>query len=67
MSRRAVTTVTLQVRLRIPPGSNTAAVMEYVRSAIQSERGNYEAADPLASIDRESMVVKLEKKETTYL
>lgn len=67
MSRRSVTTLTIQVRLRTPPGSNTAEVLEYVRSAVQSYKGGGDPAAPISSLDTDSMIVKLEKKETIYL
>lgn len=66
MSRRSVTTITLQVRLRIPPGSNTAEVTEYIRNAIKNSVFP-DPATPLSALDTNSMIVKLEKKETTYL
>lgn len=78
MSKRTATTLTIQVRLRTPPGSNTSEVLEYVRAALQlhkSERINtglgpverYTHEHPIASLDTDSMIVKLEKKETVYL
>lgn len=77
MSKRTATTLTIQVRLRTPPGSNTTEVLEYVRGALQRHKfstnegseGNprYEKGAPLRSLDTDSMIVKLEKKETVYL
>lgn len=67
MSRRSVTTLTIQVRLRTPPGSNTAEVLEYVRAAVQSHKGGGDPTAPISSLDTDSMIVKLEKKETIYL
>lgn len=78
MSRRSATTLSIQVRLRIPPGSNTAAVLEFVRRAIkagknaeplvlQEEFPKETKPNPLHSLDTDSMIVKLEKKETVYL
>ena len=66
MSRRSTTTISIQVRLRIPPGSNTAEVIEYVRNAIKNSVFP-NPATPLSSLDTNSMIVKLEKKETVYL
>jgi len=78
MSRRSYTTLTIQVRLRIPPGSNAKEVLEYVRGALQLHKKSrvetgtedtprYKHDHPLASLDTDSMIVKLEKKETVYL
>lgn len=78
MSKRTATTLTIQVRLRVPPGSNTAEVLDYVRAAIQRHkesevqtgdgpRPRYETKEPIRSLDTDSMIVKLEKKETVYL
>jgi hypothetical protein len=67
MSRRSVTTITIQVRLRTPPGSNTAEVLEYVRNAMRSYKGGGDPKEPINSLDTDSMIVKLERKETTYL
>jgi len=78
MSRRVATTLTIQVRLRTPPGSNTVQVLDYIRGALVIHKSSqvntglgwtarYKNGDPLASLDTDSMIVKLEKKETVYL
>lgn len=78
MSRRVATTLTIQVRLRTPPGSNTAEMLAYVRAALELHKSSeintglgpterYKHSEPLASLDTASMIVKLEKKETVYL
>lgn len=67
MSRRVATTLTIQVRLRVPPGSNAAQVLEYVRASIQSRKGGGDPTEPINSLDTDSMIVRLEKKETAYL
>lgn len=78
MSKRTSTTLTIQVRLRIPPGSNTSEVLAFVRAAIIAHKDDetqtglgptrkYKLGDPIASLDTDSMIVKLEKKETVYL
>ena len=70
MSRRSVTTLTIQVRLRTPPGSNTAEVLAFVRDAIEAKLELDRSLAPKAatsSLDLNSMIVKLERKETVYL
>lgn len=67
MSKRSVTTLTVQVRIQTPVGSNTAEVLEYVRAALQSHKGGGDPEEPINSINTDSMIVKLEKKETVYL
>lgn len=67
MSRRTATTLAVQVRLRIPPGSNMTEVLDYIRSALCSHKTSGDPALPINSIDTDSLVVKLEKKETVYL
>ncbi len=70
MSRRQVTTISVQVRLRIPPGSNAAEVLEVIRCAIkayQKELAGEQPARPVASLDTNEMIVKLQEKKTTYL
>lgn len=67
MSKRTATTLTIQVRLRTPPGSNTAEVLEYVRGALYAYKATGSIQQPVNSIDTDSMIVKLEKKETIYL
>lgn len=72
MSRRTSTTLSIQVRLRVPPGSNTAEVLAYLRGAIvdQVVRDNtipHQLEKPIAALDTDSMIVKLERKETVYL
>ena len=67
MSKRQTTTISIEVRLRLPPGSNTAEVLQYVRDAIQSHKGGGDPAEPINSLDTNEMIVKLKKKETVYL
>lgn len=67
MSRRSRTTLSIQVRIPVPPGSNAAEVIDYVRKSIQSYHGGLDPQEPIASIQVEEMIVKLQKKETVYL
>ncbi len=67
MSRRSATTLSIEVRLRVPPGSNAAAVLEFMKIAINRLKDSKELAEPLASLDTDSMVVRVLKKETVYL
>ena len=67
MSRRSVTTIHARVSLRVPQGSNVAEVLEYIASALSSHKGGSDPSLPISSIDTNSMIVKLEKKETSYL
>lgn len=56
MSRKTSTVVTLQIRLQVPEGSNTAAILAKVRELLMAGTF-FEVGD---------LVVKLVKKETTY-
>jgi len=68
VSRRLRTTLTIQVRLPLPPGSNAAAVLAYVREAIQAHKARYaESSNPIAALQVTEMIVKLERKDTVYL
>ena len=67
MSKRTATTLTIQVRLRTPPGSNTAEVLDYIRRALCDHKTRELSSPQIRSLDTDSMIVKLEKKETVYL
>ena len=60
--RHKQTTLTLSIRLNIPKGSNTAAILRYVRGELTKT----DAVPAPYQLDRESIVVNLIKKETTY-
>jgi len=66
MTRRSVTTLTVSVALRIPPGSNAKEVLGYITSALRANKPLTLNA-PLASLDTDSMIVKIINRETTYL
>ena len=69
MSRKKQTTVTLEVRLTVPDGSNAAELMQYVRDAIKSHRGGLSPDEPIFNspeLDHDNFVVKLVRKETVY-
>lgn len=67
MSRRSVTNLTVQVRVRVPVGCTVPEVLEYIRAAIAFWKTSGEPGKPISSLDENSLVVKLEKKETVYL
>lgn len=67
MSRRSATTLTIELRLRLPPGSNTAEILDYVRAAVGNWKGGSDPVLPISSLDTNEMIVKLKKKETVYL
>lgn len=77
MSRRSVTTIHARVTLRVPQGCTIEEVLGYIRTALSEYKsGHIERAGemvlryplntPLASLDINSLLVKLEKKETIY-
>lgn len=67
MSRRSVTTIHARISLRVPPGSNVAEVLDYIMAALSSHKGGSDPSLPISSIDTNSMTVRLDKKETSYL
>ena len=71
MSRKVRTTVTLEVRINIPPRSNAAAIQQFVGGAIQSYGCGIDPDDPLSSIKEQGpgkdFTVRLVKKETSYV
>lgn len=70
MSRRQVTTLSVEVRLRTPPGSNTAEVLTFIRNALEEAKSvghSLAPANPVYTVDTKEMIVKLLKKETVYL
>lgn len=69
MSKRAQTTILASVRLELPPGANTKAAVDYVRSAVRSWCGGLDPEDPMFDLERNSVKVallqKLERVEYT--
>lgn len=68
MSRRSVTTIVASVKLRVPPGSSATEVMDFIARGLRAWKAR-EYPEPLkdAEVDTDSMIIKLEKKETVYL
>lgn len=78
MSRRSVTTIVASVKLRVPPGSSAAAVVEHITRVLRERKSLeiphkgeggaiYSTIDTsMSALDTDSMIVKLEKKETVY-
>ena len=67
MSRRNVTTLTIALQLRIPPGSNAAAVLKYIESALQAHKTREKLTDPISAIDLDSAKPRITKRETIYI
>lgn len=63
MARHKGTTVTYEVKVQLPKGSNAHEMQLYIRDAIKS---HLDPADPHFSIPEETYTVRLVKKETTY-
>ena len=66
MSRKTETIATFEVRIPVPAGGNIAALSQYIRDAIGNWSGGGDPSDPLFHLDRETIVVKLKEKKTTY-
>lgn len=77
MTRRSATTLTIQLTLRIPPGSNAGQVLDFIKRALLNHKERVNAFDPgsfetvpkppISAIDLDSLAMKLAKRETTYL
>ena len=68
MSHKVATVVTLEVRVPVPAGSNTAQVLEFVRTALSRDayEGSTTQEGKLRNINANMLVVKLVRKETAY-
>lgn len=66
MSHRSVTTIKAEVTMRLPPGAKADKALEFLRSAIATERNSLPLSNPLASISTEGFTVRLTKRETSY-
>ena len=67
MSRRSVTTVVVGVKLRLPVGVSSKDLVNYIDLAIQQRKDSLNPGLPIASLDTDSMLVKLSHKEIVYL
>lgn len=67
MSRRSATTLTIQLRLRVPPGSNAAQLVDYITRALRAHKTSGIFTGPISAIDLDSMQIKVAKRETVYL
>jgi hypothetical protein len=70
MTRKSVTTLTLSVRMRLPPGATQSQAKEFLENAIE-DRVKHEAAYtpalPIASLATQEIVIKTIAKTTAYL
>lgn len=67
MSQKSFTELTVSIRLRLPPGVTQEQTLEYVHEAVTCWKKGGDPALPINSLDENSVVVRLLKRETTYL
>jgi len=67
MSRRSRTTLTIQVRLPLPPGATQKAALAYVCEAIGLYKGQVPVEQPMRSINIPEVQVKIVQRDTHYL
>jgi len=67
MTRRSATSLSFQIRLRLPPGGTTKQALEFIMSALCEHKARMNQQAPLAALDTDSIVVKLQERKTTYL
>lgn len=66
MSRRSRTTLTLQIKLPLPPGATQKDALAYVENALHSHKGGMDPAEPITSLQANEIQVKIAKRETQY-
>ncbi len=67
VTRRSATTICVQLTLRIPPGGKPGQMLNWITSALLAHKARENPQTPISAIDLDSMIVKLTKRETTYL
>jgi hypothetical protein len=67
VSRKQRTVITLEIRLELPVGSNTAMALAYARQALLAEQSHLSTEHPMRSLNLDSLIIKLSRKETTYV
>lgn len=67
MTRRSVTTVAIQVKMRLPPGVKPLEAVEYVKSAVKTWAGGLDPQTPMFALQPEEVIVKLQARDTVYL
>lgn len=66
MSRLIKQMVVLHVQIELPRGVSVDRAVGYTVDALASHCGGLDPQDPMFALNRESIGVKLVKKETTY-
>lgn len=66
MGKRAHTTVTFAITLKVPDGANGQTLQHYLRDAIAGWKGGLSPDDPLSMLDLTDFTVALTKRITTY-
>lgn len=67
MSRRSVTTATITVQLRLPPGAKVPDAITFITNAVARQKASLDHDAKMASLDLHSVRVTLVKRETAYL
>jgi hypothetical protein len=72
MTRRSRTTISVTIRIPLPPGGNTAMALEFLRNAIKSattaaKTDTLGPISPMASLQAEEVILTLGRRETVYL
>lgn len=67
MTRRSATTITVQLTLRLPSGVAVPQVLEAITLALSQHKTSVLHGTPNSALDPEGMLVRLIKRETTYL
>ncbi len=66
MARQVEQILTMQVKIKLPKGSNAHALQLYLREAIQGWGGGKDPDDPHFHIEAEDFTVRMVKKEVIY-
>lgn len=70
MSKRSRTTLTIQIKLSLPPGATQKDALAFVYSAIEhakDEKVEHFKEEPLASLQINEVIIKIVARDTVYL
>ena len=67
MTRRSATTITVQLTLHVPAGSNVKQVLSYITSALRLHKTRGELQDPISALDLDSITLRIVERKTVYL
>jgi len=66
MSKKSSTTLTLSVRLRLPPGAKRQDAIDFLKDAMQGNKAALMQAAPMKPLELNEVIIKVLNSSTTY-